>query len=250
MPSHTLDKSSIPKTAFNSPFSKYEYVKVPFGLAQTPPYFQELITGILKDFKFAIPYLDEIIIFSRTAEGHLYHIKQIMSCKTLQEVKQMSLLFQRDSIFRTHSKHKGHLTITFKDASHPEHASTKAPKQVHAFLGLVGYYRKFIKKFVKMAKPLTQLTCQQVTFDWTPAHHKACLHLKESIVQAPILCYLDPNKRYIVYTDASDDGHGLQLSKEHDCTEFPIAFLSHTFWKHKGNGAQPNRKLMEFIMPL
>ena len=69
-----LDKSSIPKTAFNSPFGKYEYIKVPFGLAQAPAYFQELMTGILKDFPFAIAYLDDIIIFSKTPQEHLSHI--------------------------------------------------------------------------------------------------------------------------------------------------------------------------------
>ena len=72
-----LDKSSIPKTAFNSPFSKYEYIKVPFGLAQAPAYFQELMTRILKDFDFAIAYLENIIIFSRTAEDNLSHIKKV-----------------------------------------------------------------------------------------------------------------------------------------------------------------------------
>ena len=61
-----LDKSSIPKTAINSPFGKYEYIKVPFGLAQAPAYLQELMTGILNDFPFAIAYLDDIIIFSKT----------------------------------------------------------------------------------------------------------------------------------------------------------------------------------------
>ena len=72
-----FDKSSIPKTAFDSPFRKYEYVKVPFRLAQAPAYFQELMTGILKDFDFAIVYLDDIIICSRTAEEHLSHIKKV-----------------------------------------------------------------------------------------------------------------------------------------------------------------------------
>ena len=129
------------------------------------------------------------------------------------------------------------------------HPSTTA-KQACAFLSLVGYYREFIKNFMKIAKPLTLLTCQQVKFDWTPTHHEAFLHLKESITQAPILCYPDPNKRYIVYTDASDDACRAQLSQEHNGTKFPIAFLSHTFWKHKENGAQLNKKLMEFIMPL
>ena len=66
------------------------------------------------------------------------------------------------------------------------------PKQVHAFHGLVGYYWKFIKNFAKIAKPLTLLTWQQGKFNWTPTHCEAFLHLKESIIQAPILCYPRP----------------------------------------------------------
>ena len=99
------------------------------------------------------------------------------------------------------------------------------PKQVRAFLGLVGYYRKFIKGFAKIAKPLTLLTRQQVKFKWMPEHQAAFVHLKDTIVQAPILHYPNPNKTYIVYTDASHDACGAQLSQEHDGTEFPIAFL-------------------------
>ena len=79
------------------------------------------------------------------------------------------------------------------------------------------------------------LTRQQVKFDWTLKHHTTFLHLKEAIVQAPILHYPNPNKKYIVYTDASDDACRAQLSQEHNGTEFPVAFLSHTFtetqWK-------------------
>ena len=103
------------------------------------------------------------------------------------------------------------------------------PKQVRAFLGLIGYYMKFIKGFAKKAKLLALLTRQQVKFDWTPEHQEAFIHLKEAIVQAPILHYPNPNKTYIVYTDASDDACGAQLSQEHDETKFPVAFLSHTF---------------------
>ena len=103
------------------------------------------------------------------------------------------------------------------------------PKQVRAFPGLVGYYRKFIRGFAKIAKLLTPLTRQQVKFNWTPEHHEAFLYLKEAIVQAPILHYPNPNKTYIVYTDASDDACRAHLSQEHNQTEFPVAFLSHTF---------------------
>ena len=94
---------------------------------------------------------------------------------------------------------------------------------------MVGYYRKFIRGFAKIAKPLTLLTRQQVKFDWTPEHQEAFIHLKEAIVQAPILHYPNPNKTYIIYTDASNDACRAQLSQEHNGTEFPVAFVSHTF---------------------
>ena len=103
------------------------------------------------------------------------------------------------------------------------------PKQVQAFLGLVRYYRKFIKGFAKIAKPLTLLRRQQIKFEWTSIHHTAFLHLKGAIVQAPILHYPDPDNKYIVYTNASDNAWRVQLSQDHDGTEFPIAFLLHTF---------------------
>ena len=123
------------------------------------------------------------------------------------------------------------------------------PKQVRAFLGLVGYYRKFIKGFAKIAKPLTLLTRQQVQFDWTPTHHATFLQLKEAIVQAPILHNPNPIKKYIVYTYASDDACGAQLSQEHNGTEFPVAICHIPLWKHNANGAPQNRKPLVYIMP-
>ena len=204
-----LDKPSIPKTAFNSPFGKYEYMKVPFGLAQAPAYFQELMTGILKDFNFGIAYLDDIIIFSKTPQEHLSHIRMVF-----EKLKSANLSMKKSkcNFFSKEIKYLGHILSATVIRSLPSktHAMQHmqpptTPKQVRAFLGLVRYYRKFIKGFAKIAKPLTLLTRQQVKFEWTPVHHTAFLHLKEAIVQAPILCYPNPNKKYIIYTNASDD---------------------------------------------
>ena len=103
------------------------------------------------------------------------------------------------------------------------------PKQVHAFLGLVGYYRKFIKNFAKIAKPLTVLTCMDVKFEWKETHRCAVMKLKDAIIQAPILRYPDTTKPYIVYTDASNDACRAQLSQMHEEAEFPVAFLSQVF---------------------
>ena len=228
-----LDESSIPKTAFTSPFGKYEYIKVPFGLAQAPAYFQELVTGILKDFSFATAHLDDIIIFSSMAEEHLSHIKQVfeklrkahLSMKLskchffTKEIQYLKHIFSTKGIRPLPSK-----TQSIKNMNLP-----KTAKQVHTFLGLIGYYRKFIRNITKMAKPLTLLSHQKSKFEWTPIHHTIFLTLKESVIQAPILHYPDPTKWYIVYRDASDNACGAQLSQEYDGTEFPIAFLLLTF---------------------
>ena len=118
----------------------------------------------------------------------------------------------------------------------------KTAKQVCTFLGLVAYYRKFIKDFAKIAKPLTLLTCHKAKFEWTPTHHTAFMILKEAIIEAPILCYPDPTKKYIVYMDASDDTRGAHLSQEHNGTKFPIAFLSCTFIETQRKWSTPEQE--------
>ena len=191
------------------------------------------MTGILKNFNFTIAYLDDIIIFSKTPQEHLSHIRKVF--KKLQSAK-LSMKMSKCNFFSKEIQYLGHILCA--TGIRPLPSKTHAiqhmqpptmPKQVRAFLGLVRYYRKFIKGFGKIAKPLTMLTRQQVKFEWTSVHHTTFLHLKEAIVQAPILHYPDPDKKYIVYTDASDDACRAQLSQEHNGMEFPIVFLSHTF---------------------
>ena len=199
-----LDEASILKTAFTSPFGKYEYIKVPFGPAQAPAYFQELMTGILKDFNSTIAYLDDIVIFSRTVEEHLDHIRQVF--EKLRSTH-LSMNLSKCHFFMKEIQYLGQILSTKGIRPLPSKMQAiknmhppKMPKQVCAFLGLMGYYRKFIRNFAKIAKPLTLLTHQQSKFEWTPAHYNAFLTLKESVIQAPILHYPNPKKCYIVYT--------------------------------------------------
>ena len=140
----------------------------------------------------------------------------------------MSFSHEGNPIPRTYTQHQGIRQLPSKMQAIKNMHPPQMPKQVHTFLGLKGYYRKFIRNFAKIAKPLTLLTHQQAKFKWTPVHHNAFLTLKDLIIQAPILHYPNPKKCYIVYTDASDGACGAQLSQEHDGTEFPIVFLSHT----------------------
>ena len=228
-----LTTDSIPKTAFTSLFGKNEYVKVPFRLAQAPAYFQELMVGVLKDLPFAMTYLDHIIMYSSTPEEHLQHIKTVF--KKLHHAK-LSMKLSKCHFFTKEIQYLGH--ILGMEGIRPVRAKTEAikamhppvnPKQVHAFLGLVKYYRKFIKNFAKIAKPLTVLTHMDVKFEWKEAHHCTFMKLKDTIIQAPILRYPDITKPYIMYTDTFDDACRAQLSQMHEEVKFPVVFLSHTF---------------------
>ena len=165
-----------------------------------------------------------------------------MECSVIDETQQMPLLCKRNPVSWTHTQHHGHQTTAIKDPGHQQHASTKTAKQVCVFLGLIGYYWKFIKNFVRIAIPLTLLTHHKVKFKWTPAHHAAFMTLKEVIIQAPILHCHDPAKKYIVYMDASDDVCGTQLSQEQDVTKFPAAFLSHTLAESQRKWSIPEQE--------
>ena len=235
-----LTTDSIPKTAFTSLFGKYEYVKV-----QAPAYFQELMTGVLKDLPFAMAYLDDIIIYSSTPEEHLQHIRTVF--KKLRHAK-LSMKLSKCHFFTKEIQYLRHILGT--EGIRPVPAKTEAiktmhppvnPKQVCAFLGLVGYYRKFIKNFAKIAKPLTMLTHMDVKFEWKEIHHCAFMKLKDAIIQAPILRYPDTTKPYIVYTDASNNACGAQLSQMHEA-EFPVTFLLYTFTDTQQRWSTPEQE--------
>ena len=121
-----LTTDSIPKTAFTSSFGKYEYVKVPFGLAQAPAYFQELMTGVLKDLPFAMAYLDNIIIYSSTPEEHLEHIKTVF--EKLHHAK-LSMKLSKCHFFAKEIQYLGH--ILGIEGIKPVPAKTEAIRAMH-----------------------------------------------------------------------------------------------------------------------
>ena len=114
-----LNEESIPKTAFTSPFGKYEYLKVPFGLAQAPMHVQELMNKVLKDLPFSIAYLDDIIIYSKTAEEHFNHLQHIFhnlcNAGLYIEIEQVSCLCQGNSIFGPRPQHYWYKSTTFQN---------------------------------------------------------------------------------------------------------------------------------------
>ena len=203
-----LSHSTKPKTAFViSSMGKYEFNRVPFGLAQVPAHFQKLINEVLTDCNFTMGYLDDIIIFSKTEEEHLEHLETIFN--QLREAG-LKLELQKCSFFKKHIQYLGHLISDEGIQPLPEKLESiakmpipKNAKQVKQFLGFVGYYRKFVPRFADISRILTKLTYKDQEFKWTPECDK-CFHmLKDYLQGAPILRYPDPAASYTLYTDAS-----------------------------------------------
>ena len=213
-----LSHSAKPKTAFvRSGMGKYEFNRVPFGLAQAPAHFQKLINEVLTDCNFAIGYLDDIIIFSKTEEEHLEHLETIFN--RLREAG-LKLKLQKCSFFKKHIQYLGHLISDEGIQPLPEKLESiakmpipKNAKQVKRFLGLVGYYRKFVPRFADISRILTKLTRKDQEFKWTPECDK-CFHmLKDYLQEAPILRYPDPAASYTLYTDASKYAYASVLTQ-------------------------------------
>ena len=205
-----LGKNSRAKTAFVTPFGKYKFLMVPFGLAQAPAYFQLLMNKVLHGLDFAMTYLDDIIIFSKNELQHLEHLETVFSRLREAGVKMKQ---SKCDFFKKEIHYLGHLISTEGISPLPnkldciQHMPVpKNAKEIKQFLGLTGYYRKFVPRFADISRPLTTLTKKDKKFKWTPACQKSFDLLKETLCGEPILKYADTNKPYTLYTDASKFG--------------------------------------------
>ena len=188
-----LDKDSIKKTAFVAPFGKYEYLKVPFDLAQAPASFQNLMNNVLNGLNFTLAYLGDVIIFSENAEQHLKHIQIVLT-----SLKQANLKLKKIkcAFFKKKIHYLGHLLTS--DGIKPQTKKIKAisemkaptnQKGVREFLGMVGYYQKFISRFADAAISMSKLTRKDTKFEWLDDCQSGFEYLKTCLTVSPILKY-------------------------------------------------------------
>ena len=239
-----LSEDAKPKTAFvpGGPHgAKYEFNRCPFGLSQAPAYFQRLVHEVLKGITFAFGYLDDILIFSPDNKTHLEHLELVF--QRLREAD-LKLKASKCNFFKKHIQYLGHLVSGEGIEPLPEKLEAvrkmpppTTPKEVRQFLGLVGYYRKFVPKFADIARPLTNLTKLDVPYEWTNRCQEAFEFLKQMLLKEPILKYPDPSKPYTLFTDASKFAWACVLTQEYE-HEFdgkkrkilhPITYMSGLF---------------------
>ena len=255
-----LTRESQAKSAFVVPMGKWQFKRTPFGLSQAPAYFQLLIDQVLMGCgDFAMGYLNDIIVFSRSEEEHLQHLEEIF--KRLRHFN-FKMKREKSSFFKKHIQYLGHLVSeqgfkplpekleTIRNMPHP-----RTPKEVKQFLGLIGYYRKFIPRFSDLSRPLTRLTRHDSKFDWTPQCQKSFNHLRELLMEYPILRYPDPKKGYTVFTDASGIGWSGVLTQEYPdekgrIKHHPICYVSGQFRGSQLNWAALTKEAYAIYMSI
>ena len=222
----------VPKTAFRTRYGHYEFLVLPFGLTNAPATFMHLMHQALRPFldECALVFLDDILIYSKTLEEHEQHVRRVLDA--LREQK----LYAKESkceFFKHEVEFLGHRVgqdgvrmMEDKVEAIREWPTPRSVRDVRAFLGTAGYYRKFIRNFSAIAAPLSELTRDSVKFEWAGPHETAFAQLKAAIAQGPVLILPNPSLPFVVHTDASGFAVGAVLQQDQGNGLQPIAFLS------------------------
>jgi hypothetical protein len=207
----------IPKMAFSTRYGSYEYLVMSFGLTNAPAYFMYLMNSVFMPEldKFVVVFIDDILIYSKNKEDHANHLHIV-----LQRLRDHRLYakFSKCEFWLDSVKFLGH-TISSKGISVDptkvqEVMDWKPPTSVHqirSFLGLAGYYRRFIPDFSKIAKPMTELLKKEVKYQWDDKCDEAFHTLRKLLTTAPVLAQPDNTQPFDVYCDASGTGLGCVL---------------------------------------
>lgn len=222
------------KTAFRTSRGLFEYLVLAMGLCNAPGTFMQLMNETFADFhnKFVLVFLDDIIIFSNSLEEHKAHLESVLSRlqdRQLYAKRSKCSLFQQEVEFLGHYVGVNGLRVMEdKLAAVTAWPTPSCVRDVRAFLGLVGFYRRFIKDFSRIALSLTALT-RTVTgapFSWGAIQQAAFDKLKLGLQRAPVLVLPDPKLPWVVHTDASGFAIGAVLQQDQGKGLQPIAFLS------------------------
>jgi RNase H-like domain found in reverse transcriptase/Reverse transcriptase (RNA-dependent DNA polymerase)/Integrase zinc binding domain len=237
-----MDQCSIEKTAFSVDNGHWEFLRMPAGLRNSPATFQRAMDEILKDIqnKICMVYMDDIIVFSTSLQEHIQNLKLVFS--KLREAR-LKIQIDKCEFFRKEVEFLGHVVTPHGIKPNPNKIKAiknfpipKTHKQIKSFLGLLGYYRKFIKDFAKITKPMTTCLKKGQKVEHTKSFIECFNVCKNLLTSEPILAYPDFSKTFELMTDASNYAIGAVLMQG----GHPISYASRTL-----NSAETNYSTIE-----
>ena len=240
------------KMAFKSWYGHYEYVVMPFGVTNAPAVFMDYMNKIFRPFldKFIVVFIDDILIYSKTQEEDAEHLRLVLGI--LRE-KQLYAKLSKCEFWMDEVQFLGHVIcaqgIAVDWAKVEAVIKWKSPKsamEIRSFVGLVGYYKRFIKGFSKIVVPLTQLTQKDQPFTWTNKCEECFQELKRRLTNAPILVIPDVGKPFEVYCDSSYLGLGCVLMQEKKA----VAYASRQLKVHERNYPTHDLELAAIVFAL
>ena len=249
-----LKEEDMCKTAFTTPSGLYEYTVMPMGLTNSSPSFQRNMEQVLEGIngKICKVYVDDIVIFSNSWKEHLEHLRivfdrlrkfgmmvKLPKCQfVLKTIKVLGYMVEEGKISPNPDK-----VVAIKNMKRPENL-----KELRVFLGLTGHYRRFIKGYAEMVKPLTQLTSVKVEYKWEERHQHIFEQLKQKLTSEPILWLPRYDRKFVLETDASKEGLGVILSQRDETgMERPIYYFSKTLNNAQQNYSATERECLAII---
>nr|GEZ75755.1 putative reverse transcriptase domain-containing protein [Tanacetum cinerariifolium] len=232
-----VHEDDIPKTAFRTRYGHFEFTVMPFGLTNAPAIFMDLMNRVCKLYldKFVIVFIDDILIYSKSEEEHEQHLRTILD---LLKKEKLYVKFSKCEFWLKEVQFLGH--VVNQEGIHVDPSKVEAvknwkapesPTEIRSFLGLAGYYYRFIEGFSKIAKPLTFLTQKNKDYVWGEEQEKAFRTLKEKLCNAPVLALPDGPNDFVVYCDASHQGFSCVLMQRGKV----IAYASRQLKIHEKN---------------
>ncbi|GBN14381.1 Transposon Ty3-I Gag-Pol polyprotein [Araneus ventricosus] len=241
------------KTAFTTGQGLWQFKVMPFGMPFTPATFERLMETVLRGLtsEACLVYLDDIIIVGRTFEEHLNNLRKVF--QRLQKAN-LKLSPKKCRFFQKEVTYLGHVISAEGVKTDPGKIKAVVdwprPETVHdvrSFLGLCTYYRRFVKNFSTIARPLHKLTEAKSNFNWTEECEKSFNSLKQALTSSPILTYPRTDKDFILDTDASNEGMGAVLSQNTGNEERVIAYFSKSLGKPERNYCVTRKELLAIV---
>ena len=247
-----VKEGDVPKTAFRTRYGHYEFLVMPFGLTNAPAAFMDLMNRVFRPYvdQFVVVFIDDILVYSKDAQEHEQHLRIVL--EALREKKLYAKLSKCDFWLKEVS-FLCHIVfaegIRVDPAKIEAVVNWKSPQnvtEVRSFLGLAGYYRRFVRGFSVIAAPLTKLLRKGMKFEWTDKCQNSFEQLKGMMVEALVLTQPTPEKEYTLYSDASCIGLGCVLMQDGKV----VAYASRQLKPHEQNYPTHDLELAAVVFAL